>query len=146
VAVAPVVLPHELGHALPAVLAGLSWRVRLLPEWEGSATPLGQFDATLSATTPRWLIRLVAVAPLPLYLGVAVLLGAVELPTPVAVLAVLFCAAGATLSAGDLAIAANPTAAREAGQFRVTAAGWESPVADLLTVVTTVVVALLVLA
>ena len=57
-AVAPVVLPHELAHAAAALAVGLTPEVRLLPPHEGSTTPLGQFDADLPASTPTWRVRL----------------------------------------------------------------------------------------
>jgi hypothetical protein len=139
--VAPVVLPHELGHALPATLAGLPASISLLPDWDGPETPLGLFDADLDRTTPLWLIRLIAVAPLPLALSVAALLRLVSLPAPLALAAFFLCAAAGTLSSGDVAVAANPAAARDAGQFRVPVAGWETFASDLSTVTSTLAVA-----
>lgn len=140
--VAAGVLPHEFGHALPAALARLPFSVTLLPEWEGRGRPLGRFDADIDAATPSWLIRLVAVAPLPLYVGLAAVLRvAVPLPRPAAVAVFLLCSYWATLSAGDLAVAASPDEVRESGGFLVTVAGWETTASDMLTVVTVLVVA-----
>ena len=140
--VAAAVLPHELGHALPAALARLPFSITLLPEWEGPERPLGRFDAEVDAATPSWLIRLVAVAPLLLYVSLAgVLRVAVALPRPAAVAVFLLCSYWATLSAGDLAVAASPDEVRESGGFLATVAGWETAVADALTVVTVVLVA-----
>ena len=69
--VAPIVLPHELAHALVARVAGLDPTIELLPRWEGQSVPLGRFDAVIDATTPTWVIRAVAVPPAPKSLGVA---------------------------------------------------------------------------
>jgi hypothetical protein len=146
VAVAPLVLPHELAHVLPAVLAGLPVSVTLLPDVEVSGTPLGRFDAAIDARTPRWIVSLVALAPLPTFLAVAVLLRlARPFPTPVAVVAVAGCAAWGSLSAGDLAVASKPGVARRGGGFTVEADGWESAAADALTVATTAAVGVAVL-
>jgi hypothetical protein len=139
------VLPHELGHALVATAVGLSCSITLLPASDGRATPLGRFDADVDRTTPRWVIRAVAVAPLALFVGLAGVLGAVRLPTPVAFVALFFCAVWGSLSAGDLAVAAAPEAVGRAGTFTVDLAGWEPRAADLLTLVTTLVVGLLLL-
>ena len=54
--VAPIVLPHELAHALVARVAGLDPTIELLPRWEGQSVPLGRFDAVVDATTPTWVI------------------------------------------------------------------------------------------
>lgn len=140
--VAAAVLPHELGHALPAALARLPFSVTLLPEWDGSGRPLGRFDAEVDAATPSWLIRLVAVSPLLLYVSLAgVLRVAVALPRPAAVAVFLLSSYWATLSAGDLAVAANPDEVRESGRFLVSVTGWETTASDMLTVVTVLLVA-----
>jgi hypothetical protein len=140
------VLPHEAAHALPARLAGLDPEVTLLPAWEGDGTPLGQFDADIDGSTSAWLVRLIAVAPWLTFVGCAVLLGpvgGVALPPVVGVVVTLLLALWASLSAGDLAVAGNPDAARAVGRFTVPTAGWESGVADLLTVGTVLLVAVL---
>lgn len=141
--VAVLVGPHELAHTLPAWLAGLDPTIRLLPQAQGTV-PLGQFDAAISSSTPTGVIRLCALAPLPLNLGVAVVLGAV-LPASSAATVVLFplVAYWATLSAGDVGVAANPRAAREAGRICAPQQWWQSPTALALTSVTTVTVAVL---
>jgi hypothetical protein len=144
-AVAPVVLPHELAHATVAAAFWLPYTVTLLPAFDGPVTPLGRFDADVGPTTPRWQIRLVAVAPLPLFVCLAAVLGTLPLPAPVAVVAWFLCAVSASLSAGDLAVAAAPEAVRRAGAFTVELAGWEPRAADLLTLVTALVVGVLVL-
>jgi len=137
-----LVVPHELGHALPATLARLPYTITLLPEWDGSARPLGRFNADLGPETPSWLIRTVAVAPLPVYVGLAAALRlATTLPRPAAIAAFLLCSYWATLSSGDLAVAANPREVRSAGEFLVTVSGWETTASDLLTVVTVLLVA-----
>jgi hypothetical protein len=134
----PLALPHELGHALVARAAGLSPSVTLAPAFDGPVTPLGRFDAPLDDATPPWVVRLVAVAPLPLFVGLAVVLRlTTALPPRPALVALFSCAAWASLSAGDLAVAAAPDAARRAGGFTVELAGWEPRAADALTVVTT---------
>ena len=143
---AVAVLPHEAAHALPARLAGLDPEVTLLPRWNGQGTPLGQFDAALDEATPAWLVRLIAVAPWLTFVGWAVLLGPVlrvDLSPTLGVVVTLALALWASLSAGDLAVAGNPDAARAAGRFTVPTAGWESRVADLLTVGTVLLVAVL---
>jgi hypothetical protein len=144
-AVAPVALPHELGHAVVAAAAGLPYTVTLLPSFDGPVTPLGRFDADIDRTTPCWQIRLVAVAPLPLFVGLAAAVGALSLPAPVGIVVWFLCAVWASLSAGDLAVAAAPEAARRAGAFTVALDGWEPRAADLLTLVTALVVGVLVL-
>lgn len=141
-ALAVLVVPHELGHALPATVARLPYSITLLPAWEGSAKPLGRFNADLTPDTPAWLIRTIAVAPLPLYVGLAGLLRlTTTLPRPAAIVAFLCCSYWATLSAGDLAVAANPGEVRTAGEFLVTVSGWETTASDMLTVVTVLLVA-----
>jgi len=133
--------PHELGHAIPAAVAGLSPEITILPTWDG-ATPLGQFDATVPASTPRAVIRLCALAPLPLYLSVAIVLGTI-LPAESPVTMVLFplVAFWATLSVGDIAVAANPAAVREAGRFQAPTKEWQILVFLLLIPVVTGIVA-----
>ena len=144
-ALAVLVVPHELGHALPATLARLPYSITLLPEWDGAARPLGRFNADLDPDTPSWLIRAIAVAPLPVFVGLAALSGQfTTLPRPVAIAVFLCCSYWATLSGGDLAVAANPDEVRSAGEFLVTVAGWETTASDMLTVVTVVLVAVVV--
>lgn len=143
---APLVLPHEIGHALPAWAAGLDAEITVLPDWSGAATPLGQFDADLDPTTPTWLVRVIAVTPLLLYLSVAAALGTVvSASSPLALLLFPVLTFWAALSGGDIAIAADPDAARAAGAFLVTGSRWQTQLADVLTVATAVVVALLLL-
>jgi hypothetical protein len=142
-----VVLPHELAHALPAVVAGLSPEITLLPDHDGAATPLGRFDADLDAMTPPWVVRSVALAPLVVYVGAAVLLRATVDPGgPSAVVAVGACAYWASLSAGDLAVASNPEAALSSGRFAADVSARLRATADLSTVATTLLVGVLLLA
>jgi hypothetical protein len=125
--VTPLVVPHELAHALPARLAGLAVEVSVLPDWAGAEVPLGQFNADLGPGTPLWLIRLIAVAPLPVHLAVAVLVGwLLPATSPLAIPLFLLVSFWASLSGGDLAVAANPRAAREAGEFLVPGSRWEN--------------------
>lgn len=140
---AVIVLPHELAHALVARLAGLTPTVEILPQWDGPATPLGRFDATIGDATPTWVIRAVAVAPLPTHLGVTAGLRLTVAPEgPVVVPLLLYLAYSASLSGGDIAVCARPTAARDAGAFVVPASRWQAlPV--LTAPVTTVAVAAL---
>ena len=145
-AAACLTLPHELAHALPAAAAGLSPELTLLPEYDGDVTPLGQFDAAIEAGTPAWLVRLVAVAPLPTYVGLAVLLRFVVAPSGVAApVAVLACAYSASLSRGDLAVATRPEQAVSAGRFAASGSRRLQVTADLLTVGTTVLVGVVLL-
>jgi hypothetical protein len=146
---AVTVLPHELAHALPARLAGLDPEVTLLPDTPVDGTALGQFDADVDATTPAWVVRLVAVAPWLTFVGLAVLLGPVArvaFPPAVGVALTLALSLWASLSAGDLAVAADPDAARAGGRFTVPTAGWTGRAADLLTVGTVALVAVLLVA
>lgn len=143
---AAVVFPHELAHAVPAAAAGLSITVTPLPEWEGDVEPLWQFDAELDDDSPLWLIRLVAVAPLVVFLAVAaglrvggVISGVVALPVAV------LCALWGSLSAGDLGVALSPAEARSQGQFLATVDRRTRLVADVLAIATTAGVALLLL-
>jgi len=143
---APLVLPHELAHALPAWLAGLDPTVSVLPAYEGRQTPLGQFDAALRRTTPLWRIRLIALAPLPVYLGLAAAMSSVlRADSLVRVVAFPLVSYWAALSGGDLAVAAAPDEARAAGAFVVSGSRWEELAAVLLTAATVLVVALLLL-
>ncbi|MFB6297460.1 MAG: hypothetical protein ABEH56_02950 [Salinirussus sp.] len=139
---AAAVLPHEAAHALPAHLAGLDVAVTLLPEWDGPEVPLGQFNAHLDRETSLWLVRLIALAPLPTYLGVAAGLGAV-LPdrSPATVLLLPALTYWATLSGGDFAVAAHPRSAREAGEFVAPRASWGDRLALALVPPNTLLVA-----
>ncbi len=146
VALLVFVVPHELGHAVPAHLAGLQYDVRLQPEWEGDGTPLGQFDAAVDDAVPLWLVRAVAVAPLPLYLGVALVVRETARPSGLpAVLTAGLCAVWASLSAGDLGIALAPVESRHAGSFVATVPRQTRRVADLLTLLTTAAAAVILL-
>ena len=138
-----LVLPHELAHALPAWLAGLDVEVSVLPD-RTSGVALGQFDAAVDSSTPAALIRACALAPLPTHLLVAATLGAV-VPATSSLLTVLFplVTFWAVLSGGDLAVAANPEAAREAGRFQVPRQRWHTPVALVSVPLTALAVALL---
>lgn len=141
---AVVVLPHELAHAVPARLAGLDTDVTLLPEWGGPEQPLGQFDATIGPETPLWLIRIVAVAPAVVFLGVAAALGEVLSPrSPVSYVLVPALAYWAALSNGDIAVAVNARAARRTGAFRAPRLSWGDPLALALVPLTVVAVGLL---
>lgn len=55
---------------MPAWLTGFDPKPTLLSKREGS-TPLGRFDAAVGPSAPMSVIRLCALAVLPLYLGVA---------------------------------------------------------------------------
>jgi len=145
--VAPVVLPHELGHALPATVARLRSTVTLLPDWDGSQQPLGRFNAELTPSTPLWVIRLVALAPAPIFIAVAVGIRLTLSPSgPGAVATVLCCSLWAAPSGGDLAVAREPAQARAAGEFLVTTAGEERLLSDLMSVTVTAVVGAVLLA
>jgi len=125
--VAPIVLPHELAHALVAWVVGLDPTVELLPQWEGRTVPLGRFDAAIDATTPTWVIQAVAVAPAPISIGVAALVRVVgTLEGVLAVPLVLTLGYTGSLSGGDIAVIVNPTAAREAGRFVVPPTRWQA--------------------
>lgn len=140
------VVPHELGHAIPAHAAGLQYDVRLQPEWDGDATPLGQFDADLDDAVSLWLVRAVAIAPLPLYLGLALVVRETARPSGLpAILTAGLCAVWASLSAGDLGIVVAPAESRRAGSFVATVSEQTRRVADLLTFLTTAVAAVILL-
>lgn len=142
---APVVLPHELGHALPALAFGISPEITILPDWDGGAVPVARFNGDLPPSTPVWAIRLIAVAPLPIFLCVAALLRPFVPADSLSTLAaVVLCSAWATLSAGDLAVASNPRAARKAGEFLVRDGRWTN-VPLVSTPVTTAAVAAILL-
>ncbi|MFB6243876.1 MAG: hypothetical protein ABEH80_07230 [Halobaculum sp.] len=141
VVVGLLVLPHEAAHAVVAALAGLDPEVTVLPDWDGSAEPLGQFDADIPPETSTWVIRLIAVAPLVIYLGVAAVVGAVSRSTSLSSLAAaLVIGFWASLSDGDIAVAANPHAARDAGRLLVPPSRW-SRFSPLVTVGTVLAVA-----
>ena len=143
--VAPIVLPHELAHALVARVAGLDPTIELLPRWEGQSVPLGRFDAVVDATTPTWVIRAVAVAPAPISLGVAVIVRATgTLEGVLAVPLVLALGYTGSLSGGDIAVIVNPTAAREAGRFVVPPTRWQALSIVIAPATTLAVAALLV--
>ncbi|MDB9278775.1 hypothetical protein PN416_01080 [Halorubrum ezzemoulense] len=131
--VAILVGPHELAHAAVARLAGMTPEITLLPE-HASGIPLGQFDATIPPSTSTNVIRVCALAPLPINLAVAVGVGtALPADSPLAVALFPLIAYWATLSGGDVAVAANPVAARNAGRFRAPGRWWQT-VASLLLV------------
>jgi hypothetical protein len=137
-------LPHELAHALVARLAGLSPTVEILPQWDGPATPLGRFDAAIGDATPTWVIRAVAVAPLPIHLAVTAGLRLTVAPEgPLVVPLLLYLAYSASLSGGDVAVCARPTAARDAGAFVVPASRWQALPVLTAPVATVAVAALL---
>lgn len=143
--VAPIVLPHELAHALVARVAGLDPTIELLPRWEGQSVPLGRFDAVVDATTPTWVIRAVAVAPAPISLGVAAVVRATgTLEGVLAVPLVLALGYTGSLSGGDIAVIVNPTAAREAGRFVVPPTRWQALSIVIAPATTLAVAALLV--
>ena len=143
--VAPIVLPHELAHALVARVAGLDPTIELLPRWEGQSVPLGRFDAVIDATTPTWVIRAVAVAPAPISLGVAAVVRATgTLEGVLAVPLVLALGYTGSLSGGDIAVIVNPTAAREAGRFVVPPTRWQALSIVIAPATTLAVAALLV--
>jgi hypothetical protein len=143
-AVAVCALPHELGHALPAWLAGLDVEVTVLPAWDGGGTPLAQFNAPLESGTPLWLIRLIALAPLPLYLGVAAAVGTVLPPDSLVGFPVLAALSfWAVLSQGDLAVATSPKRVRETGQFLAPASPQTATAMLLLSPATVLAISLL---
>ena len=145
VIVAPIVLPHELAHALVARVAGLTPTIEILPQWDGPSVPLGRFDAPVDATTPTWVIRAVAVAPVPLSLAIAVLVRATgALEGVLAVPLVVVLGYTGSLSGGDIAVVVNPTAAQEAGRFLVPPTRWQALSVIIAPVTTLVVAALLV--
>ncbi|MFT4881003.1 MAG: hypothetical protein ACI9CA_001803 [Natronomonas sp.] len=138
------VIPHELGHALPAWLAGLDIEVTVLPAWDGDGTPLARFNAPLESGTPLWLIRLIALAPLPLYLGVAAGAGVVVPSNSLVGFPVLAALSfWAVLSQGDLAVAASPERVRETGEFLAPASPQTATVMLLLSPATVLAVSLL---
>jgi hypothetical protein len=144
--VAVCVLPHELGHALPAWLAGLEPEITVLPAWEGSGRPLARFNAAVDRTTPAWVIRLVALAPLPLALGGAALAGSVLPPdSPAAFPLLAALSFWGALSQGDLAVAADPGAVRETGEFLAPSSPGTASAMLLLTPATVLGVSVLLL-
>jgi hypothetical protein len=115
---APLVLPHEAAHALPAVVAGLDPEITLLPSWDDPARPLARFNASLDRTTPTWLIRTIALAPFPIHLALAAGVGAlVPADSPLVFPLFVLHTFWASPSEGDIAVAANPDAACAAGEF-----------------------------
>ncbi|MFB6303959.1 MAG: hypothetical protein ABEH47_02235 [Haloferacaceae archaeon] len=139
--------PHEWAHAV-AFAPWAGWGgVEVLPAaTDAGRRGLARYDPVVPEGTPLLAVRAAAVAPLPAFLGVAGV-GAVALPrTPaVRVPAIAALAFWGSLSAGDLAVAADPAAAREAGEFTVPAAAWTEPAADVLTVLTVLAVAVVLL-
>jgi hypothetical protein len=140
---AVVVFPHEVAHAVPARLAGLDVEVTLLPEWDGPEVPLGRFNAALDQDTSLWLVRLIAVAPLPTYLGVAAGVGSVLPSDSPAVVLLPVLTYWATLSGGDIAVAADARAARDAGEFLAPRVAWSDQVMLALVPLNTLVVTIL---
>ncbi len=135
--------PHELGHAIPAAMAGLSPKITILPAWDG-ATPLGQFDASVTGSTPPAVIRTRALAPLPLFLAIAAVLGTIlSAESPLRMVLFPVVTYWATLSGGDIAVATNPAAVREAGRFQAPIQWWQQRASLVLIPVVTVVVAAL---
>ncbi|MFB6191767.1 MAG: hypothetical protein ABEI11_00420 [Haloarculaceae archaeon] len=145
-------LPHELAHAAAMRPWTADVRVDLEPTRDerfvgrGLDRPLARFDAAVPLDTPPWAIRLCAVAPLPAFLAVAVVLDAVlglagvSSGTLVATAAVAY---WASLSDGDMAVFLSPEEVIDAGAFVVAGVPRAATVASpLLTLATTVVVAL----
>lgn len=144
---AVLALPHECAHALAFAPWADGAAIRVLPAAaDAGRSGLAQYDPVVPASTPRAAVRVGALAPLPAFLALAGLLAAVLPPEPsVRVPAVVALAFWGSLSPGDLAVAADPDAAREAGRFAVPAAGWTGPAADVLTVLTVLAVAVVLL-
>jgi len=118
VAAAVLALPHEYAHALPATVAGLPHSVTLLPDWDGRQTPLGRFEADVDAGTSPWLVRLIAVAPFALYVGVAGLVRVTVAPTGLFALGtVVLCSYWAAPSPGDVAVAIDAATACKTGEL-----------------------------
>jgi hypothetical protein len=151
-AIGVAMLPHELAHAAAIRPWTAEVRIDLDPTRDarfagrrGGDRPLARFDAAVPATTPRWAIRLCAIAPLPTLLAVAVVVDAAvgfAGVSPLTVAATVAVAAWASPSGGDLAVLAAPDDVIEAGAFVVDGAPrWADPVATLLAVGTTVAVA-----
>ncbi len=148
-----VVLPHELAHA--AVLRPWSSDLTLDldpnadPRFRttGQARPLARFDATVPASTPTWVIRASAIAPLPSFLLLAVLLDttfgfAGVSPVTIGVTAAV--AVWASVSDGDVAVFMSPETVVRRGEFVVSVdSNVPSAVATALTLAATAVVALL---
>ena len=142
--IAVCVIPHELGHALPAWLAGLDVEVTVLPTWHGTGTPLARFNAPLETGTPLWLIRLIALGPLPLYLAVAAVVGTLLPGNSLVGFPVLAALSfWAVLSQGDLAVAASPGMVRESGEFLAPASRQTATAMLLLSPATVLTISLL---
>jgi hypothetical protein len=146
------VLPHELVHL--AVVRPWTGAVRIDldpttdPRFAGRRgidRPLARFDAAVPPSTPRWAIRLAAVAPLPVFLTLAVALDAVvglAGRSPTTVLATAAFTLWASLSDGDLAVFLAPDQVRQAGAFVVRSAPRGlAALSTVLTVVLTVIMA-----
>lgn len=142
--IAVLVLPHELAHALPARFAGLEAEVTLRPEWDGPEVPLGRFNAAIDRETPRWLVRLVAVAPLPTFLALAAVVGWALPADSTAVFVFPLLAYWGALSSGDIAIASNPQAACEAGEFLAPPVARGEQITTVVVLLTTLLTAVLV--
>jgi hypothetical protein len=123
-----VAAPHEVAHLVALLPWTRAVRIEFDPTSDprfgrrGLDRPLARFDAAVPATTPRWAIRLVAVAPLAGFAGLAVLvdgwlgLAGVSPTTVAATVAVAF---WASLSDGDLAVLLDPDQVIDAGALVV---------------------------
>lgn len=144
-----LVRPHELAHY--AVLAPWSRTLRI--ERSGSASgllgvPLGRLAGEFSTDAPVLAVRLCALAPTLVFVGVAAALelAGVSGLRPATVVAAVLLAIWATPSAGDLDVFLDARAVRDAGSFETTGrvSGRVRTAADLGTVAITWLVALLV--
>ena len=140
-------LPHELAHL--AVIAPWGENLRVVGEPTGPGgidTPLAAAAADLPRGTPTWAVRACAVAPLVVYLGVAVGVELLFRPsglTPWTLGAGFLLAFWASLSAGDLSVFLRPAEAVANGRLAVSNVEGTRRAASLLLVAVTVVVVVL---
>lgn len=148
-ALAALVLPHELAHYLALRPWCPALRIELSPApGESAGIALARLSGPIPATTPTAAIRLCAAAPTLGFLALALAVEALVAPaglTPVAVVATALVAYWAAPSGGDVNVFLRAGAVRRAGSFdaRARPARAAGPVATALTVGVTVAVALL---
>jgi hypothetical protein len=143
-ALAVVLLPHELAHLLVLAPWSRGLRVHLAPPLdETRGVPLARVGGRFDPAVPLPVLRLAAVAPTLCYPGVALLLGRVPLSLPVAAAATALLAAWAAPSTGDLTVFLDAAAVRETGSLDVRGPSprLADPLSALLAVAATLVVA-----
>lgn len=139
-----VSLPHELAHLAVIAPWGRNLQVINAPQGGGRGIdrPIAAAAAELPSGTPPIAVRAAAVAPLFVYLGLAVGIEFLFRPSgigPLTLIGGFLMAFWASLSAGDMSVFLRADEAVENGRMSVTAVAGTRTAASLLTVALAVV-------